>query len=119
MLQDVHPTGPALSTASKGVLKLREHRWNDVFSSEEEGLEKCHIQIRNEYSGTLLVCWVDAHGKLHHYYPVNGGSISDGSVSNKHLEYTNVGNSFSNARTRTRAQPVDLTYVLIGLNLLL
>ena len=74
-------------------LYLPEDSWSSILSLDEDG-DQCYLEVINDYNETFLVCWVDVDGSLHHYYPVNDGSIRDGSVSNKHTECTHVGHSF-------------------------
>ena len=66
----------------------------EVESSIHSENKTCQVRFRNEYSGSFLVCWCDETGKLHHYYPVNDGSIQDGSVTNVHTEFTRIGHAF-------------------------
>ena len=40
------------------------------------------------------MCWIDHTGKLVHYVPVSDGSIKDGSVSNKHVEFAHTYHAF-------------------------
>lgn len=60
----------------------------------EEAEAKIELEIINDLDETILVCWVDWNGNLKHYYPVNDGSINDGSVSNKHIEFGYKNHSF-------------------------
>jgi hypothetical protein len=74
-------------------------RWrNDIkFSSEDEeelSEAECEMEIINNFDETVLVCWIDPQGTLRNYYPINDGSIKDGSVSNKHCEFTFRNHSF-------------------------
>jgi len=54
----------------------------------------CEFQIVNNFDETVLICWVEPNGSLRNYYPINDGSIKDGSVTNKRLEFTFVGHTF-------------------------
>ena len=75
-------------------------RWrNDIkFSSmvyqNELSEAKCEMEIINNFDETVLVCWIDPQGTLRNFYPINDGSIKDGSVSNKHCEFTFRNHSF-------------------------
>ena len=77
----------------KGDLRLGGDLWYTLYSEDDSG-EKCELEIVNNFVQTILVCWVGTDGNLHHYYPINDGSIRDGSVSNHHVEFTHVGHSF-------------------------
>ena len=54
----------------------------------------CEMEIINNFDETILVCWIEPNGTLRNFYPINDGSIKDGSVSNKHLEYTFKNHAF-------------------------
>lgn len=54
----------------------------------------CEIHLINDSDEIVVLCWVDDKGKLRHGRPVNDKSIKDGSVSNKHREYTQIYDSF-------------------------
>lgn len=73
-------------------------RWrNQIMCSlenEEEDAEPCELEVTNNLDEPILVCWIDPKGILHNFYSVNDGSIKDGSVSNKHLEFTFKNHSF-------------------------
>lgn len=62
---------------------------------EEDEATACEIEVHNKSGEALLLCWVNADGKLHHFYPVHSaGAIQDGSVPSSHVEYTHVGHAF-------------------------
>lgn len=73
--------------------------WRTIYSEDVEFSEsKCEIEIENDVGTTVIFCWIGNDGKLYHHYPINDGSIKDGSVSNCHVEITKplhafVGNS--------------------------
>lgn len=85
------------SAATGGILKIAEESWRELYS-DSDSTEKCHIKVENLFTETILFCWIDEEGKLHHYYPINDGSIKDGSVSNKHVEFSCVGHGFVGLR---------------------
>ena len=65
-----------------------EGKWKEIVSTTagEERNEECEIEVVNEMKESVVFCWVDEHGKLHHFTQVNDNSIKDGSVSNRHVE---------------------------------
>jgi hypothetical protein len=70
--------------------------WRSIKSTSvgEEAGEICEVELVNNTGDTVIFCWVDFEGKLCHYYPVNDGSIRDGSVSNRHDESTVTHHAF-------------------------
>lgn len=87
---------------------FRSGEWRKIFSTDVEGENtKCEIEICNDLGSTILFCWVANDGKLCHYYPINDGSIKDGSVSNEHVEITCVSHAFVAIR-QTGYRPVYL-----------
>ena len=63
-------------------------------NDEELSSAECEMEIINNFDETVLICWIDPTGSLRNFYPVNDGSINDGSVSNKHAEFTFRNHSF-------------------------
>ena len=74
--------------------------WRYVFS--DPGGESGELEVVNELREPCIVCWVDEEGGLHGFHPVDNGSISDGSVSNRHLEGTFAGHCFVGLRRSTK-----------------
>ena len=74
--------------------------WMNIYSNEKGDLvndgddDDVELEVINDLNETILLCWVDSTGKLHHYHPISDGSIKDGSVSNRHVEYTNTNDAF-------------------------
>ena len=80
--------------------------WRYVYSDPAgEGSE---LEVVNELREACLVCWVDEEGGLHGFHPVDNGSITDGSVSNRHLESTFAGHCFVGIR-RSMKLPSSLS----------
>lgn len=76
---------------------------------EQEDDSACEIEVINTSGETLIFCWVNESGKLHHYYPINSaGSIQDRSVAHAHVEYTHVGHSFVCMRSSAAAEMKDI-----------
>lgn len=71
--------------------------WRSISSFDDENdeeLMQCEIEVVNDFGKVLLFCWISNDGILCHHYPINDGSIVDGSVSNRHIEYTRVNHAF-------------------------
>lgn len=71
--------------------------WRSAISKmpeDETSGSSCELKIVNNFDEPVLLCWVDEKGAIRSHRRVNDTSISDGSVSNEHLEYTFVGHSF-------------------------
>jgi len=83
--------------ADKTSNEFINKKWINIVSdikgdiNENEDIE---LEIINELNETILLCYVDSNGKLHHYYPISDGSIKDGSVCNRHVEFTCSKDSF-------------------------
>lgn len=54
----------------------------------------CEMEVVNNSNEVVLFCWVDFEGILHHFYPINDGSIRDGSVTNRHVECAHTRHAF-------------------------
>lgn len=87
--------------------------WRYMFSDGDG--ETCEMLVINELREPVLFCWVDHGGELHHFAPINDGSIQDNSVSNRHLETTSVGHSFVCFR-RSDKLPSSLSEVRRNVN---
>lgn len=61
----------------------------------------CKLKVINNSEADLIFCWVHFSGKLYNFYPINNGSIADGSVKNVHIECTTVGHAFVGFRLQT------------------
>ena len=72
----------------------KEIKYSSEIKIENSDCKKCEFQIVNNFDETVLICWVEPNGSLRNYYPINDGSIKDGSVTNKRLEFTFVGHTF-------------------------
>ena len=75
--------------------------WKDFVSTEEgeQRDEECEIEVVNNLKESLVFCWVDYAGKLHHFNQINDNSIKDGSVSNRHVEFASTHHAFLCLRT--------------------
>ena len=75
--------------------------WKEFVSTEEgeQRDEECEIEVVNNLKESLLFCWVDYAGKLHHFHQINDNSIKDGSVSNRHVEFASTHHAFLCLRT--------------------
>ena len=81
----------------EGSSKFRSMIWKQLISHEvyEESKENdCELEIINDLNEAVIICWIDTKGDLHNYFPINDASIKDGSVSNRHNEFTFVGHCF-------------------------
>jgi hypothetical protein len=82
----------------RGSNSCRDHKWKEIVSEEDSRYEetdhKCEIEVTNDMKETLVFSWIMPSGKLHHFTPINDGSIEDGSVSNCHVEYTKIYDAF-------------------------
>ncbi len=67
--------------------------WRTI-GSVEDSTEDCELEIINDSHEPVILCWIDRDLLLHHHYVVNDKSIKDGSVSNRHTEYTKTGHAF-------------------------
>jgi len=67
-------------------------------SSADGASEPVVLVFKNETAEPLTLCWVDARGKLHHFYSVNPATgpkaIQDGSVEPSHTEFASLGDHF-------------------------
>ena len=72
-------------------------KWINIVSDVKGDIEEnqdIELEVINELDETIICCYVDPDGKLHHYYPISDGSIKDGSVSSRHIEFTCAKDSF-------------------------
>ena len=76
-----------------GSSRFKSNFWKFLSSSDHDN-EDCDIEIINDSNETYLLCWVRPDGSLSNYYPINDGSIRDGSVSNRHGEGTATNHVF-------------------------
>lgn len=56
--------------------------------------DECTLSIINDLNESVVLCWVDFEGRLRNFYTINDRSIEDGSVHNRHEEYTCPGHCF-------------------------
>lgn len=70
--------------------------WKKSYSIDMscDGDSECEIEVINALEESVLFCWVDHAGCLHHFYVINDRSIPDKSVSNIHKEYAQAGHAF-------------------------
>jgi hypothetical protein len=80
------------SNAWRGYVSIMDAESEDKQVNEDD--LRCELEVINDYGKIITICWVSDKGTLHHYYPINDGSIRDGSVRNNHVEYTSAGHSF-------------------------
>lgn len=73
--------------------QFRSNKWRNIKSAAGEG-SSCEIEVINNLDEPVLFCWINNKGELKHYRPIMDRSIKDRSVTNNHLEYTQVGHSF-------------------------
>ena len=66
----------------------------------------CQVKIVNKSETDIIFCWVDPSGKLHHFSPINNGSIRDRSVSNVHNENTVAGHAFVAFKSRRSVEGI-------------
>lgn len=67
----------------------------------EKEYEECTLTVVNDLNEAVVFCWVDFDGKLRNFYTINDRSIQDGSVHNRHDEYTSPGHCFVCFRANT------------------
>ena len=86
--------------------------WKDFVSTEEgeQREEECEIEVVNNLKESLIFCWVDYAGKLHHFHQINDNSIKDGSVSNRHVEFASTHHAFLCLRTPTSSSSSSSLY---------
>lgn len=94
------PPAPAVThgTLFAGPERLKLDAWRRLVSvdapGETAGAEECTLTVVNDLSEPVTLCWVDFDGRLRNFYVVNDRSIADGSVRNRHDEYTCTGHCF-------------------------
>lgn len=85
--------------------------WRHVFSSQDaaEGDDdgdndgEVELEILNELDEEVTMCWVNERGYLRNFSVLNDKSIRDGSVSNRHTEFTFRGHCFAIFRSAPAA----------------
>jgi len=96
---------------TKGSKEFNSQDWRNSIlehqlSSEEIiGDSSCEIEFVNCLDNPFVLCWINESGQLYHFYRVNDNSIVDGSVSNSHVEFTVVNDSFVCFTTPTGDMP--------------
>lgn len=85
-----------------------DRSWRSKYSQDVEGMGQCVLEIINELNEVLIVCWIDFDGNLKNYYNINDRSIRDGSVQNRHMEYTYPHHSFICLRKSKGTRPRHL-----------
>lgn len=97
-------------TLFAGPERLKLDAWRRLVSvdppSETAGAQECTLTVVNDLSEPVTLCWVDFDGRLRNFYVVNDRSIADGSVRNRHDEYTCTGHCFVCFRTAGGADDV-------------
>lgn len=102
-LQRMHLSGEKKKEGKTGEFILKgsttnfvNGRWKAFVSTGEgeERNEECEIEVVNEMKESVVFCWVDECGKLHHFTQINDNSIADASVSHKHVELANTHHAF-------------------------
>lgn len=87
-----------LFTDSAWLLSFDDEYEDNAMSPADGASEPVVLMFKNETAEPLTLCWVDAGGKLHHFYCVNPSvgpkAIQDGSVEPSHTEFASLGDHF-------------------------
>jgi hypothetical protein len=70
------------------------HSWRLFLSESHAEAAKCEFKLINDLGFSVIICWIDFNGGLHHFYRVNDKSIADGSVKNVHIEHSRAHHAF-------------------------
>lgn len=92
--------------------KFQDGNWKEFVSSpvSEESELKCEIEVKNEMGEVLIFCWIMPSGKLCNFFPIQDGSIKDGSVPKGHVECTYTHHAFV-CMKRSKRNPKSLSDV--------
>lgn len=88
---------PVGKLITRDSAQFRDGSWKQCKSHDDSfGHDdpRCDIEFINDLDEVVILCWVSPTGDLFHHYPINDCSIRDGSVSNSHTEFTQVGHAF-------------------------
>lgn len=103
----------AIDRSAYGTLVLQGDKLTIPSSTSEGSNQPCELFVCNDSGENCVLIWIDLNGNLSSSYRlINGGSIKDGSVSNRHLEYTYAFHSFVVLKESADAYPPKLADIV-------